>query len=82
LENGYWKYIDEFSGEVSVFYKNELRYYKLMVRNHSKKYPCVYVKIDGGREIAAMISILKRSNFWLPMTLFIFTLTKTYNVWS
>jgi hypothetical protein len=48
------------SKEVSVFYKNELRYYKLMVRNHAKKYPCVYVKIDGGREIAAKLTVMKK----------------------
>jgi hypothetical protein len=61
-QNGYWVNINDISNEVSVFYKNELRYYKLTVRNHSKKYPCVYVKIDGGREIAAMLTVIKRSN--------------------
>jgi hypothetical protein len=61
MEHGHRKYINEFSKEVAVFYKNELRYYKLMVRNHVKKYPCVYVKIDGGREIPAMVGVLTKS---------------------
>jgi hypothetical protein len=60
LENGCWRHIDEETGEVSVFYKNDFRYYKLTVRSHSKKFPCVYVKINGGREIAAMLMVIKK----------------------
>jgi hypothetical protein len=58
LEPGYW--IDN---DFQIYFKNNLKYYRLKQRLHDKLYPCFYVKIFGFREIAAVINVMKKMKY-------------------